>query len=261
MSGRKRYVCANGEKQLGLRASLALWSEDEPRAVSLAEEALGTTAGAARGHYTLGWVAVRGGRFEDAERHFTGATLADPRVAPYHRCTMAAVHFRGHYDRALELGRGLHAIEPEQPYVLGYYVETLNAMGRFSETIAVTDAAPEAAKNFTVMAALTGFFQLMTPVFGLAAVLTVLVDGLLQVLFGLCFLLLLAATILYLGFLDRAITFDEAGLANPPYMLLHYGRNTHHISEAIFKGLARAIRAAAEPDPRSSDIPSTKGIL
>ena len=45
------------------------------------------------------------------------------------------------------------------------------------------------------------------------------------------------------------------------HVLLHYGRNSHHISEAIFKGLARAIRAAAEPDPRSSDIPSTKGIL
>ena len=45
------------------------------------------------------------------------------------------------------------------------------------------------------------------------------------------------------------------------HVLLHYGRNTHHISEAIFKGLARAIRAAAEPDPRSGDVPSTKGVL
>jgi imidazoleglycerol-phosphate dehydratase len=45
------------------------------------------------------------------------------------------------------------------------------------------------------------------------------------------------------------------------HVLLHYGRNTHHISEAIFKGLARALRAAAELDPRSSDIPSTKGML
>ena len=33
------------------------------------------------------------------------------------------------------------------------------------------------------------------------------------------------------------------------HVLLHYGRNTHHISEAIFKGLARAIRAACERDP------------
>jgi imidazoleglycerol-phosphate dehydratase len=45
------------------------------------------------------------------------------------------------------------------------------------------------------------------------------------------------------------------------HVLLQYGRNTHHISEAIFKGLARAIRDAAEPDPRSSGVPSTKGVL
>ncbi len=45
------------------------------------------------------------------------------------------------------------------------------------------------------------------------------------------------------------------------HVLLHYGRNTHHISEAIFKGLARAIRDAGEPDPRNPGIPSTKGTL
>jgi imidazoleglycerol-phosphate dehydratase len=45
------------------------------------------------------------------------------------------------------------------------------------------------------------------------------------------------------------------------HVLLHYGRNTHHISEAIFKGLARALRDAAEHDPRSPGVPSTKGVL
>jgi imidazoleglycerol-phosphate dehydratase len=45
------------------------------------------------------------------------------------------------------------------------------------------------------------------------------------------------------------------------HVLLHHGRNTHHISEAIFKGAARALRAAFEPDPRSPGIPSTKGTL
>jgi imidazoleglycerol-phosphate dehydratase len=45
------------------------------------------------------------------------------------------------------------------------------------------------------------------------------------------------------------------------HVLLHYGRNTHHVSEAIFKGLARALRSAAEADPRSTDVPSTKGVL
>lgn len=45
------------------------------------------------------------------------------------------------------------------------------------------------------------------------------------------------------------------------HVLLHYGRNTHHISEAIFKGLARALRQACEHDPRSDGVPSTKGTL
>ena len=45
------------------------------------------------------------------------------------------------------------------------------------------------------------------------------------------------------------------------HVLLHHGRNTHHVSEAIFKGAARALRAACEPDPRSAGIPSTKGTL
>jgi imidazoleglycerol-phosphate dehydratase len=45
------------------------------------------------------------------------------------------------------------------------------------------------------------------------------------------------------------------------HVLLHYGRNTHHVSEAIFKGLARALRSACEPDPRHAGVPSTKGVL
>jgi imidazoleglycerol-phosphate dehydratase len=45
------------------------------------------------------------------------------------------------------------------------------------------------------------------------------------------------------------------------HVLLHYGRNTHHVSEAIFKGLARALRSACEPDPRGKGVPSTKGVL
>jgi imidazoleglycerol-phosphate dehydratase len=45
------------------------------------------------------------------------------------------------------------------------------------------------------------------------------------------------------------------------HVLLHYGRNTHHVAEAIFKGAARALRAAVEPDPRNPGVPSTKGSL
>jgi imidazoleglycerol-phosphate dehydratase len=45
------------------------------------------------------------------------------------------------------------------------------------------------------------------------------------------------------------------------HVLVHYGRNTHHVSEAIFKGLARSLRMAAERDPRNEGVPSTKGTL
>ncbi len=39
------------------------------------------------------------------------------------------------------------------------------------------------------------------------------------------------------------------------------GRNAHHVIEAVFKAFARAIRQAAEPDPRRTGVPSTKGTL
>ena len=45
------------------------------------------------------------------------------------------------------------------------------------------------------------------------------------------------------------------------HVVLQHGRNTHHIVEAIFKACARALRAAVEPDPRATGIPSTKGVL
>jgi imidazoleglycerol-phosphate dehydratase len=45
------------------------------------------------------------------------------------------------------------------------------------------------------------------------------------------------------------------------HVLLHYGRNSHHIAEAIFKASARALRMAVAVDPRQQDIPSTKGLL
>jgi imidazoleglycerol-phosphate dehydratase len=42
---------------------------------------------------------------------------------------------------------------------------------------------------------------------------------------------------------------------------LLYGKNSHHIVEAVFKGIGRALREAISLDPRTSQIPSTKGIL
>jgi len=39
------------------------------------------------------------------------------------------------------------------------------------------------------------------------------------------------------------------------------GRNDHHLAEAAFKALGRALRAASEPDPRRTGVASTKGSL
>ncbi|MEJ2184276.1 MAG: imidazoleglycerol-phosphate dehydratase HisB [Nitrospirota bacterium] len=48
-------------------------------------------------------------------------------------------------------------------------------------------------------------------------------------------------------------------------MTLHvsvpYGRNTHHMVEAVFKALGRAVREAVEVDPRVKGVPSTKGKI
>jgi len=45
------------------------------------------------------------------------------------------------------------------------------------------------------------------------------------------------------------------------HVLCHYGRNTHHLVEGIFKAAARALRQAVEIDPRVTGVPSTKGVL
>ncbi len=45
------------------------------------------------------------------------------------------------------------------------------------------------------------------------------------------------------------------------HVVLHHGKNTHHIVEGIFKASARALRAAVELDLRSPGVPSTKGVL
>jgi imidazoleglycerol-phosphate dehydratase len=42
---------------------------------------------------------------------------------------------------------------------------------------------------------------------------------------------------------------------------LRYGRSPHHVIEAIFKGVARALRGAVERDPRVKGLPTVKGAL
>ncbi|MEJ2855169.1 MULTISPECIES: imidazoleglycerol-phosphate dehydratase HisB [unclassified Saccharothrix] len=51
----------------------------------------------------------------------------------------------------------------------------------------------------------------------------------------------------------------HAGIAL--HVRVEYGRDPHHIAEAQFKAIARALRAAVEADPRVGGVPSTKGVL
>lgn len=45
------------------------------------------------------------------------------------------------------------------------------------------------------------------------------------------------------------------------HVVVHSGRDWHHIVEAQYKAVARALRAAVELDPRVQGVPSTKGVL
>jgi imidazoleglycerol-phosphate dehydratase len=45
------------------------------------------------------------------------------------------------------------------------------------------------------------------------------------------------------------------------HIIVHYGHNTHHMIEAVFKALGRALDEATTVDPRIKGVPSTKGLL
>ncbi len=69
-----------------------------------------------------------------------------------------------------------------------------------------------------------------------------------------------------IGSFDASLTEDflyafsqNAGL--DLHVELRYGRNPHHVVEAIFKGAARALRQALERDPRIPGLPTVKGTL
>ena len=70
-----------------------------------------------------------------------------------------------------------------------------------------------------------------------------------------------------IGEIDTEL-FEEffRGFSSNAQLALHVtqkaGHNNHHIAEGCFKAVARALRAATEPDPRSlGRVPSTKGVL
>jgi imidazoleglycerol-phosphate dehydratase len=59
-------------------------------------------------------------------------------------------------------------------------------------------------------------------------------------------------------------TFWQALAANALmnlHLVLHYGTNSHHVAEALFKATARALREAVSIDPRQTGVPSSKGTL
>jgi len=45
------------------------------------------------------------------------------------------------------------------------------------------------------------------------------------------------------------------------HLVLHHGKNSHHIAEGFFKATARALRHALSVDPRETGVPSSKGSL
>jgi imidazoleglycerol-phosphate dehydratase len=66
----------------------------------------------------------------------------------------------------------------------------------------------------------------------------------------------------YMGSMTRHVVeslAQNAGLC--VHLTLLAGRDPHHIAEAQYKALARALRQAVEPDPRVRGVPSTKGVL
>ena len=69
-----------------------------------------------------------------------------------------------------------------------------------------------------------------------------------------------------IGSFDTELTREFLGaLANHGGINLHvsvpYGDNGHHIMEAIFKALAKALAQAIKPEEREKGVPSTKGVL
>lgn len=54
--------------------------------------------------------------------------------------------------------------------------------------------------------------------------------------------------------------FGTRALANL-HINVKYGKDAHHVCEAIFKAVARSLDSASSIDPRRSDVPSTKGTL
>ncbi len=65
------------------------------------------------------------------------------------------------------------------------------------------------------------------------------------------------ATVINRHFFETFATHSATTL----HVNVRYGRDPHHITEAEYKAVARALRQATERDPRVTGVPSTKGAL
>lgn len=65
------------------------------------------------------------------------------------------------------------------------------------------------------------------------------------------------ATVINLHFFETLATHAAMTL----HINVRYGRDPHHVTEAEYKAVARALRIAVDHDPRQTGIPSTKGAL
>ena len=65
------------------------------------------------------------------------------------------------------------------------------------------------------------------------------------------------ATVINRHFFETFATHSATTL----HVNVRYGRDPHHITEAEYKAVARALRQATERDPRVNGVPSTKGAL
>jgi tetratricopeptide (TPR) repeat protein len=127
-------------------AAVTLWqTRNVKRTRDLAHIALDHDDGTAQAHFALAWSAVVEGDLESAERSFTSASAAEPESFRYMAAAMTLPFFRGDYAAAAARARELLEIEPSCGFVLGYLTESLNATGRYAETIEV--AAPVAGAS------------------------------------------------------------------------------------------------------------------
>jgi tetratricopeptide (TPR) repeat protein len=139
---------------LAARATWLWWALRDARAArELARDALQTEDGAARANSTLGWIAALEGDFDESEARFGDAVALAPETYAYHASLMAAIYLRADYPRAARRCAELLEVAPHCAYTLGYYAESLNALGRSEDCVRVVDEAPREARGFAALSA------------------------------------------------------------------------------------------------------------